>query len=54
MFEEAIQGDKGAVAEYNEVLADTHLPSEAAAIIRRQRDRINQNLEKIRIIEDVR
>ena len=54
MLEEAIRGDKAAVEEYNEVLADTSLPTEAAAIIRRQRDWINQDLEKIKTMEDVR
>lgn len=54
MLEEAIKGDKAAVEEYNDVLSDTHLPIEAASIIRRQRDWIKQDLEKIRTMEDVR
>ncbi|QLG46561.1 ferritin-like domain-containing protein [Costertonia aggregata] len=54
MLEEAIRGDKAAVEEYNEVLADTHLPTVAAGIIRKQRDWIQQDLEKIKSMEDVR
>ena len=54
MLEEAIRGDKAAVKEYNEVLSDTHLPGEAAQIIRRQRNWILEDLDKIKTMEDVR
>lgn len=54
MLEEAIRGDKAAVEEYNEVLADTHMPSEAASVIRKQRDWISQDLASIKSMEDVR
>jgi len=54
MLEEAIRGDKAAVEEYNEVLADTHLPVEAAAVIRKQRDWLKDDLQKIKTMEDVR
>ena len=54
MLEEAIRGDKAVIEEYNEVLADTHLPIEAATIIRRQRDWLKQDLEKIKTLEDLR
>lgn len=53
MLEEAIRGDKAAVEEYNEVLADTDLPIETANIIREQRDWIVKNLDKIKRMEDV-
>ena len=53
MLEEAIRGDKAAIQEYNEVLADTHLPLEAATAIRNQRDWINQDLQKIKTLEDL-
>ncbi|WP_318312614.1 ferritin-like domain-containing protein [Flagellimonas crocea] len=53
MLEEAIRGDKAAVEEYNEVLANTDLPIETAEIIREQRDWIVKNLEKIKRMEDV-
>lgn len=54
MLEEAIRGDEAAVEAYNEVLADTHLPSNAASVIRKQRNYIKQDLANIRTMEDVR
>lgn len=54
MLEEAIRGDKAAVEEYNEILADTHLPVEAASVIRKHRDWITQDLENNRTLEDLR
>lgn len=54
MLEEAIRGDKAAINEYNEVLGDTHLPLEAAAVIRKQRDWLMDDLKTIKTLEDVR
>ncbi|MBU2945459.1 ferritin-like domain-containing protein [Zobellia uliginosa] len=54
MLEEAIRGDNAAIEEYNEVLADTHLPLEAASIIRKQRDWLMDDLKTIKTLEDVR
>jgi len=54
MLEEAIRGDKAAIEEYNEVLADTHLPTEAASVIRKQRDWLTKGLEEIKTLEDLR
>ncbi|MDO6518733.1 ferritin-like domain-containing protein [Zobellia uliginosa] len=54
MLEEAIRGDKAAIDEYNEVLADTHLPLKAAAVIRKQRDWLLDDLKTIKTLEDVR
>ena len=54
MLEEAIRGDKAAVEEYNEILVDTHLPVEAASVIRKQRDWIKQDLANNRTLEDLR
>lgn len=54
MLEEAIRGDKAAIDEYNEVLADTHLPVEAATVIRKQRDWLKQNIEVNKTLEDLR
>lgn len=54
MLEEAIRGDKAAIEEYNEVLADTHLPVEAAAVIRKQRDWLKQNIEVNKTLEDLK
>lgn len=53
MLEEAIRGDKAAVEEYNEVLADTHLPINAASVIRKQRNWIVQDMEANKKLEDV-
>ncbi|CAM4287101.1 ferritin-like domain-containing protein [Zobellia nedashkovskayae] len=54
MLEEAIRGDNAAIEEYNEVLADTHLPLEAASVIRKQRDWLMDDLKTIKTLEDVR
>lgn len=54
MLEEAIRGDKAAIDEYNEVLADTHLPPSVATIIRKQRDWLMQDLEKNKTLEDLK
>ncbi|MBU2905955.1 PA2169 family four-helix-bundle protein [Arenibacter algicola] len=54
MLEEAIRGDNAAIDEYNEVLVDVRLPSEAAAVIRRQRDRLKEDLHRIKTLEDLR
>ncbi|MUH37123.1 PA2169 family four-helix-bundle protein [Zobellia amurskyensis] len=54
MLEEAIRGDKAAIEEYNEVLGDTHLPLEAAVVIRKQRDWLMNDLKTIKTLEDVR
>ncbi|QWX85024.1 PA2169 family four-helix-bundle protein [Cellulophaga sp. HaHaR_3_176] len=53
VLEEAIRGDKAAIEEYNEVLADVHLPVEAASIIRQQRDWLMDDLKQIKSMEDV-
>lgn len=53
MLEEAIRGDKAAIDEYNEVLADTHIPPTVATIIRTQRDWLKQDLAKNRTLEDL-
>ena len=53
MLEEAIRGDKAAVEEYDEVLADTHLPINAASVIRKQRNWIVQDMEANKKLEDV-
>ncbi|CAM3331737.1 PA2169 family four-helix-bundle protein [Zobellia roscoffensis] len=54
MLEEAIRGDKAAIEEYNEVLADTHLPIKAAEVIRKQREWLMTDLKTIKTLEDVR
>ncbi|MCM4166481.1 hypothetical protein KCTC52924_03412 [Arenibacter antarcticus] len=54
MLEEAIRGDKAAIEEYNEVLANTLVPPSLSSIIRRQRDWLMQDLERIKTLEDLR
>ncbi|MBW8201145.1 ferritin-like domain-containing protein [Flagellimonas abyssi] len=54
MLEEAIRGDKAAIEEYNDVLANTALPAKTAQIIREQRDWIAATLNKIKRLEDVK
>lgn len=54
MLEEAVRGDKAAIEEYNEVLAETHVPHRVKEIIREQRDEIQNDLETSEILEDLR
>lgn len=54
MLEEAVRGDKAAVEEYNEVLAETHVPMKVKEILREQRDSIQNDLETSDILEDYR
>lgn len=51
MLEEAIRGDKSAVAEYNEVLAEALVPHRIREIIKEQRDEIQNDLETSEILE---
>lgn len=53
MLEEAIRGDKAAVEEYEEVLADESLPSSIASLIRNQQTKIRTDLNKIKSMEDL-
>ena len=54
MLEEAVRGDKAAIEEYNEVLAETMVPHRLKEIIREQRDEIQNTLETSEILEDLR
>lgn len=54
MLEEAVRGDKSAIEEYNEVLAETHVPQRVKEIIREQRDAIQNDLETSQILGDYR
>ncbi|QCW98963.1 PA2169 family four-helix-bundle protein [Aggregatimonas sangjinii] len=54
MLEEAVRGDKSAIEEYNEVLAETHVPARVKEILREQRDAIQNDLETSEILEDFR
>jgi uncharacterized protein (TIGR02284 family) len=54
MLEEAIRGEKAAIEEYNDVLEETSLPSTTAAILRSQKDAIENGLSNIKMLEDIR
>ncbi|GMN04692.1 hypothetical protein MTsPCn5_00800 [Croceitalea sp. MTPC5] len=54
MLEEAVRGDKSAIDEYNDVLAETHVPHRLKEIIREQRDAIQNDMETSEILEDHR
>ncbi|WP_340201848.1 PA2169 family four-helix-bundle protein [Ascidiimonas sp. W6] len=54
MLEEAIRGEKAAIEEYDEVLAETSLPSSTKAILSAQKLRIQKGLNTIKRLEDLR
>lgn len=54
MLEEAVRGDKSAIEEYNEVLAETLVPHRVKEILREQRNTIQNDLETSKILEDFR
>ena len=54
MLEEAVRGDKSAVKEYNEVLAEAQVPARVKEILREQRDVIQNDLETSDILENFR
>ncbi|TDQ33240.1 ferritin-like domain-containing protein [Zeaxanthinibacter enoshimensis] len=53
MLEEAIRGEKAAVAEYDEVLSDTDLPPSTQTLLARQQQKIKTGLETIKRLEDL-
>ncbi len=54
MLEEAVRGDKAAIKEYNEILAESMVPHRVKEIIREQREAIQNDLETSLILEDYR
>lgn len=54
MLEEAVRGDKSAIDEYNEVLAEVHVPGRVKEILREQRDVIQHDLDTADTLEDLR
>ena len=54
MLEEAIRGEKAAVEEYKDVLEDVSLPSKTAAVLRSQKEAIENGLANIKMLEDLR
>jgi len=53
MLEEAIRGEKASIDEYDDVLEDTSLPSSTAAILRNQKNAIENGLSNIKMLEDI-
>ena len=53
MLEESIRGEKAAVEEYAEVLAETSLPSSTKSILMKQRNAIEVGLNNIKTLEDL-
>lgn len=54
MLEEAIRGEKAAVEEYKEVLADSTLPRSTAAILTQQMNQITLDLAKEKVMEKIK
>lgn len=54
MLEEAIRGEKAAVKEYKEVLADSTLPRSTAAILTQQMNQITLDLAKEKVMEKIK
>ena len=54
MLEEAVRGDKSALKEYNEVLAEAMVPARVREILREQKSTIQNDLETSDILEDFR
>lgn len=53
MLEEAARGDKSAISEYNEILAEALMPHRVKEIIREQRDAIQNDMETSQILEEM-
>ncbi|RMB58501.1 PA2169 family four-helix-bundle protein [Dokdonia sinensis] len=52
VLEEAIRGEKAAVAEYNEVLSETSLPPSTANLITKERDSVQNALNNVKSLEE--
>ena len=52
MLEEAIRGEKASVEEYDEVLKDVHLPTNVATLLRDQKMKIQEDLSRVKSMED--
>ncbi|ALM20742.1 hypothetical protein JCM19294_2264 [Nonlabens tegetincola] len=53
ILEEAIRGEKAAVEEYNEVLAETSLPVSTRTILTKHRDNIQTALNRVNAMENI-
>ncbi|TDU39569.1 uncharacterized protein (TIGR02284 family) [Gelidibacter sediminis] len=54
MLEEAIRGEKASVDEYREVLAETTIPGSTKQLLESQKTTIEQGLNNIKRLEDLR
>ncbi|MFD1062685.1 PA2169 family four-helix-bundle protein [Winogradskyella litorisediminis] len=53
MLEEAIRGEKSAVSEYNDVLNETTLPTSTKSLLKSQKNVIENELNRIKTLEDL-
>ena len=51
-LEEAIRGEKASVEAYNEVLAETSLPSSTRSVLEKQRNSIQSALNEVKTLEE--
>jgi len=51
MLEEVIRGEKAAIAEYDDILSETSLPSSTRTIIRSQKNKIENGLYNFETLE---
>lgn len=54
MLEEAIRGEKAAIAEYEEVLGEVSLPLNTKSMLFNQKNHIQQELNTIKKLEDLK
>ncbi|WP_405413896.1 PA2169 family four-helix-bundle protein [Maribacter sp. Asnod1-A12] len=54
MLEEAIRGDKAAINDYDNALADVMMPHRLKEIIRVQKEQLQNDLETTEVLEDYR
>ncbi len=54
MLEEAVRGDKSAMDDYDDALAETMVPPRIKEIIRAQRQKLQNDLETTEILEEYR
>lgn len=52
MLEEAIRGEKASVEEYNDVLEDKELPASIVALVRKQKNQIEKDLNEVKSMGD--
>jgi uncharacterized protein (TIGR02284 family) len=52
MLEEAIRGEKAAIKEYDDILAETSLPESTKTILTSQKQKIEYGLSNIRTLEN--